>query len=143
MNFDIISGISNILAVTALGATIIVAFTRLIQEYRSRGTRGETDEINTRIQSLTSALSSSTELISEIEKEITERQQLVQKLENDVKTYNALAGMKQSEVEAIAQTLRIELDQQGRKSFWQQAGLNAFFFILGAVFSVVVSLFRG
>ena len=106
---------------------------------RLRKKRGE-ETLEQRITRLTSSLHDATPLINHIQAEIEARQQLVDKLQRDVDTYNKIVESKKPEVEAVAQLLRGELKKEGRRSFWQGVAINFVFFVLGAVLSAVIAL---
>jgi peptidoglycan hydrolase CwlO-like protein len=101
--------------------------------------RREEETTEQRISRLTSSLREATELIGQIEREIEERQSLAVKLQSDIETYNRLVELKQSEVEAVAQLLRGELHRERRRSFWENAALNFFFFVLGVIVTIVLT----
>jgi uncharacterized membrane protein YhiD involved in acid resistance len=91
----------------------------------------EETSLSKRIESLTISLKTSAESISKIEEEIKRRETLVSKLEEDATTYAQLTRLKKPEVEAVAQTLRMELKQEGRKSLIKEILVAAIFFLLG------------
>lgn len=134
-----------------LGATFSAAVPlaeKFLEEPRVRRFLGlapieEQESLDERISRLTRALEESTQLISTIESEIAQRQDLVRRLESDVQTYNQLAQLREAEVEAVAQTLRSELDRQGKKEFWQQVAMNFFFFMLGVGATIVIDRIFG
>jgi t-SNARE complex subunit (syntaxin) len=129
------------LAVSSFGLiTSIIATSAqraLEKELQSRGTK---ETIEERINKLTSSLQESTNLIAEVESEISERSALVEKLKKDAETYEQLVKLKASEVEAVAQLLRGELKKEGSRSFWKGVLVNFLFFALGLIASVVVNL---
>jgi len=98
------------------------------------------ETIEERIKKLTSSLQESTNLIAEVESEISERSTLVEKLKKDAETYEQLVKLKGPEVEAVAQLLRGELKKEGSRSFWKGVIVNFMFFALGLIASVVVNL---
>jgi len=71
------------------------------------------------------------------------RQELVEQLERDARSHEELLKLRRAEVEAVAQTLRAELDREGRKTLRLGLAQNAFFFVLGVIASVVVTLLIG
>jgi Fe2+ transport system protein B len=93
-----------------------------------------------RIENLTAALRESVKLIDSITREIESKQQLAVKLQKDNEIVENLLKLKRPEVEAIAQTLRTELDAQDKKSFLRGVAVNAGFFIAGAIVSVITTL---
>jgi len=89
--------------------------------------------LSERIGSLTKSLRTSAEAVSKIEEEIKRREVLVSKLEEDAATYDEITKLKKSEVEAVAQTLRMELKREGRNALIKEIMIAAFFFLLGFV----------
>ena len=106
-------------------------------EKRIRERRGETP--SERIEKLSKALTDATSLISGIERELNERHRLVEKLREDCDRYDHLAKLKASEVEAVVRSLRGELRQEGKRSFWQSVGLNFVFFVAGVLVTVYMA----
>ena len=98
-------------------------------ERKIKDKRGETTA--ERIARLSKALKESIDLTNEIEAEIQQRHSMVTKLQEDVDRFEALAKLKGSEVEAIAQTLRGELRTEGSKSLVKSALVSLFFFVAG------------
>jgi hypothetical protein len=96
------------------------------------GRSGPTPTLQERAAGLSRALADATKLIDEMGTEIQSRQAIVQKLQNDLNTYSALAALRKEEVEAVALTLRVELDREAGRSFWEGASLHFTFFVLGA-----------
>lgn len=88
-------------------------------------------DLASRIQILTGRLNISAKTISEIEREIAERQELVKKLENDAETAKRLTVVSREQVEAIAQTLRGELEKKEQSSFWITHLTAVFYTLLG------------
>lgn len=130
--------ISALPAVLAGGAlAVAVEYLKLKIDRKVREKRGETT--SERIEKLSSALTDATSLIGGIERELKERHRLVEKLRDDCDRYDQLAKLKATEVEAVVQSLRGELRQEGRRSLWQSALLNFVFFISGVVVTVYVT----
>lgn len=69
-----------------------------------------------RISDLTKNLESAVAVVTDIEAEISKRKNLAKQLETDIERYNKLKEINQAQVEAIAQTLRIPLLKESRKS---------------------------
>lgn len=84
-----------------------------------------------RVQRLVAALSESTTVISEIEREVRARGELAKRLQADVERHQELLALNREEVEAVAQTLREEVRREGRRGFWVGVLVNAIFFGLG------------
>ena len=117
------------IVVAAGGLAIAVEALKVWLERKVRERRGETTP--ERIEKLSKALTDATGLIGNIERELTERSRLVEKLREDCDRYDELAKLKSSEVEAVVQSLRGEIRQEGKRSFWQSVGLNFLFFVAG------------
>jgi hypothetical protein len=117
------------MVVAAGGLAIAVEALKVRLERKVRERRGETTP--ERIEKLSKALTDATSLIGSIERELTERSRLVEKLREDCNRYDELAKLKSSEVEAVVQSLRGEIQQEGKRSFWQSVGLNFLFFVAG------------
>lgn len=102
--------------------------------------RRENEEtIEQRVRRLTGSLIEATQLIYQIEGEIESRRTLVDRLQDDLETYNRIVELKRPEVEAVAQLLRGELQKQEKLSFWQNVLINFVFFALGAITSTVLA----
>lgn len=119
------------------GLAIAVEYLKLKIDRKIREKRGETT--SERIEKLSGALRDATNLIGGIERELKERHRLVEKLRDDCARYDQLAKLKATEVEAVVQSLRGELRQEGKRSFWQSALLNFVFFLAGVVVTVYVT----
>lgn len=98
---------------------------------------GESSE--ERIDRLSKSLKEAANLSSEIENEIIRRNEIVDKLKGDLDRYQELTKLKETEVEAVVQTMRGELRRESNKSLWQSAGLNLIFFLAGVAVTVYVS----
>lgn len=92
---------------------------------------GESSE--ERINRLTNSLKEAALLSSQIEMEINRRQEIVEKLKSDARKYDELAKLKEGEIEAVVQTMRGELQNEGKKSLLISAMINLFFFIAGVI----------
>ncbi|MGE6451502.1 hypothetical protein ACQKC5_03745 [Shewanella baltica] len=113
------------------GAAIGMEYLKVKLERKIKEKRGETT--SERIERLSKALKESISLTNEIEQEIQKRHSMVTKLQDDVNRYESLAKLKESEVEAIAQTLRGELRSEGGKSLLKSALISLVFFVAGVI----------
>jgi uncharacterized coiled-coil protein SlyX len=121
----------------AMGAGIAAsAIASLSESSIRRGARGETTE--QRIGRLGKSLSESVRLIDEIKNEIESRQALLSRLRDDVKTYERLKAVKQTEVDAVIQSLRGEIRKEGRRSFWRDFAVKLLFFVMGVVVTLIL-----
>jgi TolA-binding protein len=127
MSFELIT------AVTIAGtiSSIIAGLFEILVLKKFR--RPETLEI--RIKKLMSALKESSKLVTEVESEISARQELVVELQKDAQRYQQLIQLNKEQVEAVAQVLQGELRKEGNKSFWRGVCVNFVFFALGALLS--------
>lgn len=91
---------------------------------------------------LIKALSQSGQLIDEILTEIDARQKLVDKLQEDIKTYYENTEIKKSDVEAISQLLQGEIRKESRRSLWQNIVINFIFFCAGVVITYLIGFSR-
>ncbi|MBU0654639.1 MAG: hypothetical protein KJ914_05825 [Gammaproteobacteria bacterium] len=98
-------------------------------EKKVREKNGEPPE--ERIKRLTNNLKEAISTISEIEKELKERQALAEKVKSDYEIYQKLADLKKEEVDAVTQALRGELREEGNKSLWISIFINLAFFMVG------------
>ncbi len=128
----------EILTTVAIGMAAS-AIAGAIQSFFSRKEEKE-ETLEDRINKLTSALKESSHLVTEVEKEISSRQQLVLELQKDAEKYEKLVSINQEQVDAVAQLLQGELRKEGNKSFWKGIIVNFVFFILGAGVSIAISV---
>jgi hypothetical protein len=91
------------------------------------------------VKKLVKALAESTRVMAEIEREVKARSALAERLEADVERHRELLALNRSEVEAVAQTLRTEVHREGRRSLWTGLFINAAFFGLGILVTLLVS----
>ncbi len=120
------------LAVAASG--IVGTLTYLYGYLRERERKKQAPTLEDRIAVLSENLRSSSSVISDIEAEIAKRRGIAEKLKGDVQRYEQLRELSQSQVEAIAQTIRGEIAGESRKSIWRNAIITfvialAFFFL--------------
>jgi DNA relaxase NicK len=99
------------------------------------------DSLETKVASLTSALGESTKIINHIQSEIESKHKLVEKLKEDHEHYEKLVNLKESDVEAVAQLLRGELQKESNKSFTKSVAANFVFFFLGSIVSLAVAFY--
>jgi hypothetical protein len=85
-----------------------------------------------RIRTLTKSLNDSAALISVIEQEVDQRQQLVVKLQADAAEAEKLKALSADQVAAVAQALHGQLQSESRSAFWPSILTNLFFAFLGA-----------
>lgn len=90
-----------------------------------------------RVRDLVAALSESTKVMAEIEREVKARGELADRLQADVKRHEELLKLNRAEVEAVAQTFRTEVHREGMRGFWYQAVLNVIFFAAGVLVTLI------
>lgn len=115
-------------------AAVGMEFLKVKVERKIKEKRGETT--GERIERLSKALKESISLTNEIENEIQQRHSMVTKLQADVERFEKLASLKESEIEAVAQTLRGELRAEGSKSLIKSALVSLLFFIAGVLVTI-------
>ena len=134
MSIEFVSVMSSAAAIGAVTSAIAAFF----QAQRNRKHKSQ-ETLEDRINKLTDALRESSHLVTEVEKEIQSRQQLVIELKNDAEKYKNLVSINQEQVDAVAQLLKGELRKEGSKSFWKGVAINFVFFILGSGVSLALS----
>lgn len=134
---------SIIIELTTITAasTVVGAISSLIVALAQRKKIGQGDNLEIKIQKLTTALSDSAHQISNIHSEIIERQKLVEKLKADHEHYEKLVKLKESEVEAVAQLLRGELQKENKTTFMKSIMSNFIFFFLGSIVSLAIAYY--
>jgi hypothetical protein len=103
----------------------------------------EQPEIARRIGVLTDILNKSARAIGDIETEITQRRELVRQLEKDAQRAKQLSAVSREQAEAVAQTLKIELERREQSSFWSSQLLSLFYVLLGVVAAEIFRYVRG
>ena len=119
--------ISISIAVALLASIVTLLFGYQREEEKAK----KAPTLENRIATLTENLKSSSSVISEIEAEIGKRSEIAERLKNDVQRYEQLRELNQSQVEAIAQTIRSEITGESRKSIWRNALIT---FVIALVF---------
>jgi hypothetical protein len=97
------------------------------------------DPAEVRVKKLLEALAETTKVIGAIEREVADRGRLAERLQQDVARNQELLALKSEEVEAVAQTFRSEVRRESRRSFLASLLLNAFFFGLGVLVTVLLT----
>jgi hypothetical protein len=92
-----------------------------------------------RVKRLVKALAEATEVMAAIEKEVTARRVMAERLQRDVETHTRLLALDREEVEAVAQTMAGEVRREGRRNLLTSFLLNAFFFGLGVLVTLLLS----
>ncbi|MCP3703678.1 MAG: hypothetical protein GY954_12220 [Alteromonas sp.] len=133
---SIIVEISTIAAISGVIGAISSFIAALAQRKKTKE-----DDLESKINRLTSALSDSANLINHIQGEIESRHKLVEKLKADHEHYENLVKLKESEVEAVAQLLRGELQKESKNSFIKSIAANFIFFVLGSAVSLAVAYY--
>jgi predicted nucleic acid-binding Zn-ribbon protein len=134
---SVIVELTTVVAVSGL----IGAISSIVAALAQRKKITEKDSLESKIKGLTSALSDSANLINHIQTEIESRHKLVEKLKTDHEHYESLVKLKESEVEAVAQLLRGELQKESKNSFVKSIAANFIFFVLGSAVSLGVAYY--
>ncbi len=133
---SIVVELSTIAAISGIIGAISSFIAALAQRKKTKE-----DDLESKINGLTSALSDSANLINHIQTEIESRHKLVEKLKADHEHYEKLVKLKESEVEAVAQLLRGELQKESKNSFIKSIAANFIFFVLGSAVSLAVAYY--
>ncbi|WP_050937203.1 hypothetical protein [Vibrio harveyi] len=94
-----------------------------------------TDEVTLedRIDALTKELRHSSQLISDIEVEVSQRKKVVEELKESAEQYKHLASLDIKQVQAVSQALETSTTKGNKKAAWLNFIQSTFFFILGIV----------
>jgi flagellar biosynthesis/type III secretory pathway M-ring protein FliF/YscJ len=137
------SWISLIAAAFGAFGSIVAAVLTVWIRRRRLGIAGGAVTTEQRIARLTTALSESSHVIQEIEAEMKDRTELVEKLKRDAETYERLRNINREEAEAVAQALGGELRKEGRRSLLTNFFMNFGFFVLGVATTIALSMYFG
>jgi hypothetical protein len=102
------------------------------------GFLGPREPTEDRVPKLIAALTEATKVIGEIERDVKSRSELVARLQDDAERTRQLLALNREEVEAVAQTLRVEVEREGRRGLLMNVVLNAVFFGLGVGVTLLV-----
>ena len=91
-------------------------------------------ELQDRIATLSQSLNTAAKDVAAVEAEIQARQKLVEKMKSDAETAQAISALNAKQTEAIAQSLRGQLEQKEKEGYWWSIAQNVFFAALGAAF---------
>lgn len=95
--------------------------------------------LSMKIEKLTENLHNSSELMMEIEKEFAKQKELAQKWEEEAKTSQIVASMKQEEIEAISKLFGGQLEKENKKSSYKSFIWNVVFCIVGIIGGYITS----
>jgi hypothetical protein len=132
--------IAALITVAAVTLLLTAISFRLSPSHDAMRDHGRT--LEARIEGLTNSLNDAARLISEINQEITRRQQLEEKLQRDAQEAKQASELKPEQEAAVAQALREELQNEGRSGFWYTVLANLFFALVGAGISELFRLYR-
>lgn len=111
----------------AIGASTAAAgLTALLSYRRQQERRKKSPTLEERVKILAQNLESASGVISEIEDEISKRSEIAKRLRGDIQQYEKLKKLNQSQVEAIAQTIRSEMASESKKSIWRNINTPVF-----------------
>jgi hypothetical protein len=129
-----------------LAAGIVLGFIvlLLLNDYFFVGERGgqilgRGEPTRGRVHKLIEALSEATRVMDAIRREVEVNQRLVDRLQADVKTHEQLLALHSSEVEAVAQVVAGEVRREGRRGLYAGFLVNAFFFGLGVLVTLLLT----
>ena len=127
-------GIESVTLLAVAASGLVAGLTAIWSYLLQQRLRKKAPSLEDRIGTLTKNLESASAVISEIESEISKRSEMAEKLREDVRRYEQLRELSQSQVEAVAQTIRSEITGESRKSIWRNAIITfvitlAFFFL--------------
>jgi uncharacterized protein (DUF3084 family) len=91
------------------------------------------------IKSLVENLEAASSSISQIESEISKRREITDKLRQDAEHFQELKALNQAQVDAIAQTIRVEVSSISKKSIW----INAIITFVVALIFFIIGFFVG
>jgi len=122
-----------------IGAAVAALLTGVISfllGYRNevQKKKKEAPTLEDKITTFTENLKNSLSVISEIEVEVEKRSEIAERLKKDVQRYEQLKALSQSQVEAVAQTIRSEITHESKRSILRNAIITfvialAFFFL--------------
>jgi flagellar biosynthesis/type III secretory pathway M-ring protein FliF/YscJ len=107
----------------------------LLERKRRRQEKSREPTLQDKISQLTKSLESSVEVITQIEEDVRQRRELVDKLEADAKRYENLLETNRDQIEAIVQTMSVPIKKESRISLWLSStvafAIALLFFALG------------
>ncbi|OWV04722.1 hypothetical protein B5D80_19720 [Micromonospora wenchangensis] len=113
---------------------------RLIFDDISRLLKKPSDSgLEERLKELGASMQQSSQLIAEIEGGLKIREAAVEKLKQEAQTARNIKDMTDQQRAAVAAVLRTEVAREGRKTLWQGAAVNAFFFVAGVLVTLWIS----
>lgn len=104
--------------------------------------RAEQGTIEERVENLSASLKSTAQIITQIEQEVTSRQELVEKLKRDAQTARQLAKLNREEAEAVAQAIRGEIERSDERRFWWNVAQGLGLVLFGALISESIHWWR-
>ncbi|GAA3937277.1 hypothetical protein Aau02nite_78880 [Amorphoplanes auranticolor] len=110
---------------------------RLVVDARKKNKRNDS-LLEDRLQELAGSMKKSSELVAEVEAALDARRAAVDQLRLEAETAQQIKDMSDEQRIAVANVLRAEVAREGKKTLWQGATVNGFFFALGVVVTVVV-----
>jgi hypothetical protein len=131
--------LTSLIAVAAAGSLASAIFELFSAYFQKKRTPVE-QTLDERIASLSQALSSASQTISQIETEIGDRQKLVVELQNDAERHKHILELEPEKVKAISSMLTQEIKKDNRRSFWVGILVNFLFFLAGAGVSYILEI---
>ena len=96
------------------------------------------EALEARLDDLAVTMRRSSELVTEVEAALRARQAAAEKLRVEVETAQRIKNLTQEERDAVAVLLRSEVAREGRKNLWQGVLVNAVFFCLGILATLLI-----
>jgi hypothetical protein len=123
-------------------AAVIGALSGLVSWLQIKG-RAKPPSLQDRIHRLTSSLEEAVSVISEMQREIAQGQELADKLKQDAEVAERIVNLHSDEVEAVVQALGGQRKEEERRSFWKNLGWNTFFMVAGVALGEFVRFWTG
>ena len=121
-------------------AIACAALSFVLEVSQQRRDRAKAPTLEVRVKTLVRHLQVASASVSEIEREISKRREMAEKLKEDAKYYEQLKALSETQVEAIASTLRAEMGRSQRRSLYINAVVT---FIVAPVFFMLGLRFGG
>lgn len=115
------------------GAAVIAGSSWLL--YHAFLTPPKADDLPTQITALTQSLNGAAKTIGEIERQIKQRQLLVEQLEREAQTASNLKTLNKDQLDAVAAVLNREIKSDQSHNFWGTQALAFFYAAVGVALS--------
>jgi len=125
--------------VLSLSATLLAK--KRLSEYDEAKNSLENKHLAVRIKNISATLNTAASEMNDIQKLLEERIALVEKLSEQAKNAESIASINKEQVDAIDDMFSERLKSVNRKNFRQSIFVNAVFFVLGIVVTLIFSMF--